>query len=89
MAKAKEDSVAKRINIKEIRAQLDLLTAKLKEYECEASRCALAGCKFLGDGLRLSQEVEILQKEIVALRQENEALRAQLAYGKTDKAAGQ
>ena len=74
MAKAKEEPV-KRISIREIKAQLDLLTAKLKAYECDTERCAVSGCKFVSDGLRLSQEVELLQKENAKLRKENEILK--------------
>ena len=81
MARPKEDSIVKQMSIKEIKAQLDLLTAKLKEYESEAARCTVNTCKFVSDGLRLSQEVEILQKQNDALRQENEALRKQLSNG--------
>ena len=80
MAKAKLGSAVKRTNIKEIQAKLELLTAKLQAYECEAARCTVAGCKFISDGLRLSQEVEILRRQNVALREENEVLKRQL-YG--------
>jgi hypothetical protein len=89
MAKAKEDPIAKRINIKDIKAQLDLLTARLKEYECDAARCAVRDCNFVSDGLRLSQEVEVLQREIAALRRENAALKKRLVAGGADMAAGQ
>ncbi len=78
MPKVKLDP-AKQMNIRAIKAQLDLLTAKLKAYECEANRCSAADCMFVSDGLRLSQEVEILQKRNAELRQENESLKKLLA----------
>ena len=75
MEKANPNPPAKRMSIKEIKSQLDSLTAKLKEFENNGSHCSVHGCKFVSDGLRLSQEVELLQKENTALRKENETLR--------------
>ncbi|HEY3837282.1 MAG TPA: hypothetical protein VGL72_11955 [Bryobacteraceae bacterium] len=72
------------MNIKEIKEQLDLLTAKLREYESAAERHHVNGSNFIAAGLRLSQEVEILQKQNLALRRENEALRQELAVSKPD-----
>jgi hypothetical protein len=66
------------MNMREIRAQLDSLTAKLKEYEGLAGIRRTDGTNFLSDGLRLSQEVEILKKQNLALLRENEALRKEL-----------
>jgi hypothetical protein len=79
MPRAKEDSSVKSMSIKEIKAQLDSLTSRLKEYECTLGLRHNDGSNFLTDGLRLSQEVEILKKQNVALRRENEALRKELA----------
>jgi hypothetical protein len=84
MAKPKENPFAKRITIKEVKAQLDLLTVKLKEYE--AARCTVSGCNFVADGLRLAQEVELLQKQVAVLQEENKDLRKQLTRGKADGA---
>jgi hypothetical protein len=78
MPNAKQDPVVRRMNIKEIKAKLELLTAKLKDYESGTARCTVSGCKFISDGLRLSQEVEILRKENAVLRIENEVLKKQL-----------
>jgi len=77
MPKEKEASVGTRISIREIKAQLELLTAKLKEYE--SARCSVAECNFVSDGLRLSQEVEILRRQNAILEEENKALKQQLA----------
>jgi hypothetical protein len=77
MPRPREAPDGTRVNIREVKAQLDLLTAKLREYE--SARCSVTGCNFVSDGLRLSQEVEILQKEIIALREENEVLKRKLS----------
>lgn len=71
----------KRLSIKEIKIQLDVLTARLKEYEQEANRCTMTGCKFISDGLRMSQEVEQLQRENATLRKEIETLRQATGIG--------
>lgn len=78
MPNAKQDPVVRRTTIKEIKTKLELLTAKLKDYESGTARCTVSGCKFVSDGLRLSQEVEILRKQNAVLRNENEALKKQL-----------
>lgn len=77
----------KRLSIREIKAQLDLLTVKLKDYECDAGRCKAMDCTFVSDGLRLSQEVELLKKDNIELRKKNEALRKRLATGSVDNMA--
>jgi hypothetical protein len=77
MSKEKQAPAGKPVNIK-VKARLDLVTAKLKQQESEANRCTVSNCKFISDGLRLSQEVELLQKQNVALRAENELLRTWL-----------
>ena len=86
MTKTKVDPFAKRTNIKEIKAQLDLLTTKLREYESDAARCTSSHCRLMTDGLRLSQEVELLQKENVALRHENRTLKLELGQDKAEGA---
>jgi len=78
MAKGKS-IIPKRISPREITEQLGVLAEKLKQYECDFSHCPTEGCKFVFDGLRLSQEVEILQKQNAALLKENELLKKQLA----------
>ena len=88
MAKPQHDPKVKRTNITQIKTQLALLTAKLKEYECNGDRCTISGCKFVSDGLRLSQEVEILRKENISLREENALLKKKLGTLKIDTANG-
>ncbi len=87
MTKSNVDPFVKRTNIKEIKAQLDLLTTKLKEYESDAARCTSSHCRLMTDGLRLSQEVELLQKENTALRKENRTLKIELGLGKAEGAS--
>jgi hypothetical protein len=82
MAKAKEDP--ERIQIQEIKAQLAALTAKLKQYESNAALDDPQGGTLVSDGLRLSQEVEMLRRENDGLRKENEALKKQLHRGEAD-----
>ena len=82
MANPRVDAV-KRSGIREIRGQLDLLTAKLSEYESDVTRCPRAACQCLSHGLRLSQEVEILRKQNSALMEENRALKGQLSRRQT------
>jgi len=77
MPREKEASVGPRTSIREIKAQLELLTAKLKEYE--NARCSVGECNFVSDGLRLSQEVEILRRQKNILEEENRGLKQQLA----------
>jgi hypothetical protein len=88
MGKTTGEPGVKRLNIKEIRAQLDLLTAKIKQYESTGSQCTVSGCKFISDGLRLSQEVELLQRENAALRAEVKTLKARLLGEEADFSAG-
>jgi len=88
MPKEKEASVGTRISIRDIKAQLELLTAKLKEYE--NARCSVGDCNFVSDGLRLSQEVEILRRQNNMLEEEIKDLKQQLAayQGSLGEAAG-
>jgi nicotinamide riboside kinase len=74
---------ATRTGIREIKGQLDLLNAKLKRYECDLTLCPPTGCKYVSDGLRLSQEVEILRKQNTELIEENRALKRQLSCRQT------
>lgn len=78
MANPKLDAV-KRTDIREIKSQLDLLTAKLKQYECGSLHCPHAGCTYVSVGLRLSQEVEILRRQNLALAEEISLLKCQLS----------
>jgi septal ring factor EnvC (AmiA/AmiB activator) len=75
------------MSIAEVKRKLDSLTAKLKEFESDAGRCTAQGCSFISDGLRLSQEVEVLRREIAGLREENTALKQQLAGVQSGAAA--
>jgi len=71
--------------IAEIKLQLEAATARLRELESHGERCTTAGCRFVSDGLRLSQEVELLRKENAALLAENSALKVALGL-KSDSA---
>jgi hypothetical protein len=68
-----------RVSIKQLKEQLDRLTVKLKQYEDNGSRCLSGPCLYLSDGLRLSQEVEVLRKQNAALSEENGRLREELS----------
>ncbi len=85
MAKAKEDP--ERIQIQEIKGQLAALTAKLKRYESNAVLGEGHPGELVSDGLRLSQEVEMLRRENDALRKDNEALKRQLHQDEADQTA--
>jgi hypothetical protein len=87
MPRAKDGPAVKQIDINAIKDQLDRLTARLKDYESDASHCTVSGCKYVDDGLRLSQEVEILRKQNAALLEENAILRARLSNCAPEAAA--
>jgi hypothetical protein len=70
-------------DIREIKIQLDRLTAKLKQYEFEALHCPHTRCIYVFDGLRLSQEVEILRRQNIALTEEIGFLKRQLSCAAT------
>jgi hypothetical protein len=74
--------------IAEIKLQLEAVTARLKELESLGERCTAAGCRFISDGLRLSQEVELLRRENAALLAENSALKVALGL-KSDSTTAQ
>ena len=76
MPKPKPDDLNRPKPAKSLKAQLDLLTAQLKGQQ--RVRCTFSDCPWASDGLRLSQEVDVLQKQNEALRRENENLKQQL-----------
>ena len=76
-----------RVHIQEIKARLAALTARLQKYESQAARTNPGVVGLVSDGLRLSQEVEILRREIEALRKENLELKARLANRASDQGA--
>jgi len=87
MPKDNPDSVVKRTSLRDIRARLDGLTAKLQDFEGR-HHSSTRGSTLVADGLRLSQEVELLRKENAALREEVAALKEQLARERKIDRAG-
>jgi hypothetical protein len=73
--------------LREIKCQLDLLNARIQSYEGKIAHCT-SECAIVADGLRLSQEVEILRRENLALTAENESLKRDLARLLSTVAAG-
>ena len=79
MPKPKPEDLNKPRPARSLRAQLELLTAQLRDQQ--RVRCTFSDCPWASDGLRLSQEVDILQKQNEALRRENEELKQQFEVG--------
>ena len=82
MARTRRDTSAIRRNIG---TRPDILTAEAKQSECDGFSFVH---KVLSDGLRLSQEVELLKKQNSALLQELDQLRAVVARHVSNCAAG-